>query len=160
MFQLKVDSSDLRGLIDRYQSSLNDLRPFLAGDATDIVYREIRRAFETEGYGTWPPLSPAYARWKARVRPGKGMLRFNDAYYRAATTPRSRGSRYQVTNKSLRIGVREEQFPGRYPLVHELGSSRVPARPVFGLVGDRIREPIGEAFRDYLVRTTRRRGRR
>ena len=152
MIKIRVNTSRARQRIRRVQRGLRNLRPFFADEATDVVYREIEQVFDSEGYGTWPPLSPAYAARKRRERPGKSILRYNDAYFRAATTPRGQGSIHEVRGRSLRIGVRSDEFPEQYPARHEEGSGRLPARPVFELARPRLRGPIQRAFRAYFAK--------
>lgn len=45
---------------------------------------EVRQSYESEidpDGGAWPALSPKYAEYKDRVRPGKAMLHFDDALF-------------------------------------------------------------------------------
>ena len=152
MLKITVNTSRARQRIRRVQRGLRNLRPFFADEASDVVYREIEQAFDSEGYGTWQPLSPGYAARKRRERPGKGILRYDDNYFRAATSRAAQGSVHQVTGRSLRIGVRSDAFTEQYPARHEEGGGRLPARPVFGLVRPRLRGPIRRAFRAYFAR--------
>ena len=50
-----------------------------------IVAEAADNIFASEGRGGWPQLSEAYARWKARNYPGKGILELTGAYRSAAT---------------------------------------------------------------------------
>ena len=152
MVDFSVDTSALRRRIARRRKQIKDLRPFFAGEATDIIYAEIRRAFLSRGYGSWSPLSPAYAIRKAKERPGKGLLRYDDTYFKAATKKSAFGSVYRVSRRGLVIDVNENLFPGEYPALHEEGTSRLPARPVFGLVRPRVRRDVRRALGNYLFR--------
>ena len=53
------------------------LAPMVAEAAADV--------FASQGRGGWAQLSPAYARWKERNFPGKGILDLTGAYISAAT---------------------------------------------------------------------------
>ena len=152
MVDIRIDTTRARQKLSRFQDSLRHLRPFFESEVAPIIYREIRRVFETEGYGTWPPLSSAYAAPKRIDRPGKGLLRYDDTYFQAATTRGSFGNVEVYTSDELRIGIDPNAFVGGYPAVHEEGSGRIPARPVFGLAGPRVRPEIVRAFRSYFRR--------
>ena len=156
MIRLEVRANQFEAELTRVQKSLRQLRPFFAGEATLIAYDELRQVFLSQGYGSWPPLSARYASYKRRVRPGKSLLRFNDVYFRAATTRYAQGSDYQVSQRGLRVGVDPLEFRGGYPALHETGSGRLPARPVFSLAAPRVEARISEAFGGYVFRRIRR----
>jgi len=164
MFGLSLDASSVLRRIESYRERLRQLRPFFAGVASDIIYDELKDVFRTEGYGSWPPLSPRYAAWKRSQVGNKSILRFYDTYFDSATSQTGRGSVHHIRDNSLTIGVDERKFPGRYPLVHELGSGNIPARPVFDLARPKIVEPVSRAFCKYFFNEDaggpRRRGRR
>ena len=153
MIRLTVNTSRAQQRVQRIQDRLRNLRPFFADEASDVVYDELREVFDSEGYGTWPPLSAGYAAKKRQLRPGKSILRFDDTYFRSATSRGGQGSLHIVTNRSLRIGVRPERFASQYPAAHEEGRGRLPARPVFELARPRLREPIRRAFQAYFARS-------
>ena len=77
--------------IERLSENLTDgfdwssLAPLIAEAADNI--------FASEGRGAWPQLSEAYARWKAKNYPGKGILELTGAYRTAVTQI---GSAYNV----------------------------------------------------------------
>ena len=75
------DLADEIGEIDERLNSL-DLK-----DLVPVIVDEVVRVFETEGYGQWPALSPAYKEWKAANYPGQPILRLMDKYFSAATQP-------------------------------------------------------------------------
>lgn len=150
MISINIDTSALLSGLARQRKTLRNLRPFFANEATDSIYAEVRKVFATQGYGRWAPLSPAYARRKARLRPGKTILRYDDNYFKAATSRNSRGSVYQVSDTGMTLGVNPTAFPGRYPLLHEIGTSRLPARSVFEIARSRLRKPLRRAFDDYF----------
>ena len=64
--------------IERLSENLTDgfdwesLAPIVAEAAADV--------FASQGRGGWAQLSPAYARWKEKHYPGKGILELTGAY--------------------------------------------------------------------------------
>lgn len=152
---LQLNSNRFRRRLDRIRQVLNNLQPFFRSEGSRIVYNEIREAFDSEGYGAWPPLDIDYARRKQRLAPGKPILQFSGAYFRAATRQNALGSRRRVRRNSLEIGVDERRFRGGYPEFLEEGTSRMPARPVFGSAGPRVKSKIVDALCDYVFKRIR-----
>ena len=58
--------------IERLSENLTD--GFDWESLAPMVAEAADRIFASEGRGAWPQLSEAYARWKARNYPGKGIL--------------------------------------------------------------------------------------
>ena len=69
--------------IERLSENLTD--GFDWESLAPMVAEAADRIFASEGRGAWPQLSEAYARWKARNYPGKGILELTGAYRSAAT---------------------------------------------------------------------------
>jgi len=139
-FDVTPSLDDLQRFITGVEKNvLDDLREFWKEGAQPVVAQEIAKIFATEGYGRWPPLSPAYARQKAKRYPGKTILRRQDRYMQAATR-KMYGNIFEVHRDFMIWGVDlgwfAAQFGFPYPVVHERGStkSRLPARPVFELL--------------------------
>lgn len=68
--------AQLERTIDRHLDAVDDARPVWE-ELADSFVRAERRQFASEGKyasGGWAPLSPKYARWKARHYPGKPIL--------------------------------------------------------------------------------------
>lgn len=138
-----------------FGDSLRDYREFWKSQIMPLVYSEIETIFETGGRGTWAPLGTEYAAEKAVEYPGQGVLRRQDSYYEAATTPDHPGSLAEVSENELRLGIRggyfESTFGENYPAAHETGDGNLPARPVYELIAAgaafeaRITE-LGEAW--------------
>lgn len=154
MYQLDITGTPslelLKLAVERVEKNvLEDLKPFWDDVATKIVAKEIARIFATEGYGTWPALSPTYALWKNRVYPGRTILRLKNNYFRAATKKGDGGNIFVSDKDSMTWGVNlgyfRTEFGYPYPVVHESGSAamNLPARPVFGLA-----ETSGELMTD------------
>lgn len=89
----------------------------------------------------WAPLSPAYARRKARKGRGDLLLVYNG--YLASTL------RYQVSGDELMVGSDRQ-----YAAVHQFGNpdQNIPARPFIGLSAD-DRTDILEILNEHLART-------
>ena len=69
--------------IERLSENLTD--GFDWESLAPMVQKRRRTFSHHEGRGGWPQLSPAYARWKERNFPGKGILELTGAYRSAAT---------------------------------------------------------------------------
>ena len=113
-----------------------------------MVAEAADRIFASEGHGGWPQLSEAYARWKARNFPDKGLLELTGAYRNAATQIGAPGNVITTTENSLTYGVEGLD----YALFHESGTNRLPARPVFDLLAEdeELFRAVTEAFSEHI----------
>ena len=113
-----------------------------------IVAEAADNIFASEGRGGWPQLSEAYARWKARNFPGKGILDLTGAYRNAATQIGAPNNVITTTENSLTYGVEGLD----YPVYHETGTDRMPARPVFDLLAEdeELSRAVTEAFSEHI----------
>ena len=126
------------------------------GSLAPIVAEAADRIFASEGRGKWPQLSRAYAAWKEKNYPGKGILELTGAYRNAATQIGAPGNVVEVGDDHLTYGV--EGFDPNYPLFHEdpREGSRLPARPVFELLEEdedlsrEVKETIEEHINQKL----------
>lgn len=95
---------------------LNDLARLIAplsgtdiGDILEQVTNPVREAlrewFESEGDGSWEPLSPTYAAWKSQHFPGKGINRATDVLFKSMTGDGD-GSILSVSGNKLTLGSR------------------------------------------------------
>ena len=138
-----ADLADNIGEIDERLNSLdlNDLVP--------VIVEEVVRVFETEGYGQWPALSPAYKEWKAANYPGQPILRLMDKYFSAATQPGNPNNFIDLDDNRIEYGVDGLDHP-RY---HEDGTSKTPARPVFGLLeeSETFQQVVTEALDQIVI---------
>lgn len=124
-WRVTVDAHDAERRIRRLSLMLSDLRPFWPL-VVPVFTGWLRRQFETEGEfagSRWAPLSPAYAAWKSKVRPGKSLLVFDGTMRRAASNPiRS------ATPRTLTLSIEDDKLG-----YHQEGGTNLPARPlVFG----------------------------
>lgn len=137
---------------------INDLSDFWEGWARKIVVEEIARIFATEGYGTWAPLSERYKLSKARLYPGRLMLRATNRYFHASTRKGMGGNVYVSTPSQMEWGVDPGYFEGvagyPYPYVLEKGDTKgsTPARPVYALLAQsqQLHNNLVSGLNDYL----------
>ncbi len=132
-FEVGDTARRLRGLA----VAMTDLRPFWPL-ARGIVIDWIRRNYESQGAWSgdpWSALSPTYARWKARVRPGKPLLVFDGGLKRAVLAPRVE---YRPHEMVLTVVSPIAAF-------HQLGTYRMRPRPP-------IPKRIPGAAKDELLR--------
>lgn len=142
--RLIVEIGELsEGLIDDFDWS--SLAPIVA-EAAD-------RIFVSEGRGKWPQLSRAYAAWKEQNYPGKGILELTGAYRNAATQIGAPGNVVEVGDDHLTYGVEGLE----YPVFHESGTERMPARPVFELLeeDEELSRDVKETIEEHINRKLR-----
>ena len=148
MIQIEIDLLKLQGFLNELETNLTDYTRLWSDFIAPLVIGEISEVFETEGRGEWPPLHPQYAAAKEITHPGKTILRREDNYIQAATSTSHPGniSRFSPTEMVWGVdgGYFEAAYGENYPEDHELGTERLPARPVFDLilVGGRLDENI------------------
>ena len=125
-----------------------------------VVAAEVARIFVTQGYGSWAPLSENYAIRKAKIRPFSTILRLTDEYFQAATQVGHSKNIMRANNKSLIYGV--GGFSPNYPLFHEIGTAKMPARPVWDKLAKSqpLQEKIVLAFRKQLHKNLEKEGAR
>ena len=113
-----------------------------------IVAEAADRIFASEGRGKWPQLSRAYAAWKEKNYPGKGILELTGAYRNAATQIGAPGNVVEVGDDHLTYGVEGLE----YPVFHESGTERMPARPVFELLeeDEELSRDVKEAIEEHI----------
>ena len=134
----------IRGLDQRLQ----DHRRFWTDFVVPVhVIAEIDDIFDTGGRGLWADLDPIYAARKSQAFPGKDILRRDDTYFKAATTPSHPNSFLEVSPTELVLGVSGLG----YPAFHEEGAENLSARPVYELIaaGERFEERISQLGEKY-----------
>ena len=132
--------------IERLSENLTD--GFDWESLAPTVAEAVDNIFASEGRGQWPQLSEAYARWKAKNFPGKGILELTGAYRNAATQIGSPHNVITTTENSLTYGVEGLD----YPVFHESGTDRMPARPVFDLLAEDedLSSNVKEALSEHI----------
>ena len=151
----------LKGRLGSLRDKLSDLSSFFQRRVRRRAIGHVRRAFETQGYGTWAALRPSTIRRKrAKGTLDRGILRDDLHYFRAATG-RGRGNLNQVSPRRYRYGVDGDYFENRfgynYPLAHEQGRGRLPRRPVFSLVANNedFQRDVTTSARRYVAEVIR-----
>ena len=125
-------------ILDDVNDEVSDHRSFFRQEAVPAVRREVRKIFNTRGYGRWTPLSRLTILRKGHDR----QLIDTRRYFRDATqTPR-----LTISRSRLVYGV---DTP--YADYHEEGTRYIPARPVFFLLAQNVQ------FQRRLVRRRERR---
>lgn len=121
---VEVDDADVMEMFAGIRTRVADVTPAWEVFAS-VFAREEEMLFDTQGAsaGTpWDPLSPPYASWKTRVRPGEPTLVFDGDL------------RDSLTNRPLAI----ERLHANYAEVgtddetagfHQYGTKHMPARP-------------------------------
>src|SRR5580765_3894261 len=107
--------------------AVNDWRPYWA-DIAAVFYISESARFSSGGFGTWPPLSDGYARWKAKHYPGRPILVRTGALQESLTSRTGAGAIYEESPLELNLGT---NIP--YAKYHQTGTSKMPARPPEGL---------------------------
>lgn len=118
----------------RFQDRGDDFSPMFESLAEDFYSIE-RAQFASEGRfasAGWAPLSSAYAARKARLHPGKTILRATDALFESLTG--GAGSTRRITNDEMYLAG------AAHGIFHQRGTRRMPRRrPVELRIQDRNR---------------------
>lgn len=122
---------------------LADFRP-LAAMIDPIFYGWMGERMDSEGRGSWEPLSPSYAAAKAARYPGKPILQASGAMYDGLTADRSKYSVHRITVDSGEWGT-----DAPYARYHQDGTGRMPQREII-LVDTDLRVGILEAMRVHM----------
>ena len=96
--------------IGNIDARLQDHTRFWRDYVSPFTYGEIDDIFESEGRGQWADLDPLYAIQKSRDFPGKGILRRDGTYFKAATRPNHPGSIAAFSPTELVLGVSGDVF--------------------------------------------------
>lgn len=150
MTLLSFDGAGLRPvsiMLERWEHNLGDATPAFAAMAAYQKTVVNKRQFDEEGSvetGKWSPLSPPYARWKARVRPGRPVLVF-DGMLRRDMTLTSQGV-YDVWGKGMRVGT---DLP--YAKYHQNGTPGMPARPLIGPARRQDTREFGKLLQRWII---------
>lgn len=125
----------------RFADGVEDIRDPLEEIADDFFEVE-QRLFDSEGstgeHGTWAPLSPRYAAWKANNFPGRRLL-VAENRMKQSLTSRTGDSVREIDPLELRLGTRIRSRSGfPYPAAHQTGTSKMPRRrPIDVAEGDK-----------------------
>ena len=126
----KMSSKPNLSQLDKWAENLNNNIPgdtkSLFKDLSKETSKEVKKVFETEGYGRW-----AKARKKRNPRlplliDTKKMIRASTAYTKASS----------IEDNKLIYGLDLSDFAEEYPKKHEEGLGNVPKRSIWGLVAN------------------------
>jgi phage gpG-like protein len=134
-------------MLVRWQHNIDDATPAFEAMAQYQTKTVNARQFEEQGSvetGKWSPLSPPYARWKARVRPGRPILVFDGDLRREMTVP-GKGV-YQVWRSGMTVGSDLE-----YAKYHQNGTPGMPARPLIGKPRKADTRHMGKILQRFIV---------
>jgi hypothetical protein len=138
-----ADVGDLQRRLRGFAAQMLNLRPFWP-IAFRLGRRWIKEQLDSQGgWGgdPWEPLSPGYAAYKARVKPGKPMLWFDGDLRKAAFSPQRVTS---ATEAELRIVERKAAW-------HQEGTSKMPARPIIPVpLPTEAQDELRDAFADWV----------
>ncbi|UGL61897.1 hypothetical protein SEA_EASTWEST_13 [Arthrobacter phage EastWest] len=115
--------------LDRFAEHLQDAEPAFQAIADYQIRVVNARQFTQQGTaevgGRWAPLSPPYARYKQKRRPGRPILVFDGDLRDSLIRPGA--GVYEIWDKGFVIGTAVE-----YAIYHQQGTPTMPARPVLG----------------------------
>lgn len=144
--------------LSRLRADIADWSPFWRDEFAPFFYRWVQQDFVLEGGGSgasWAELSPAYAAWKRRHFPGRGILVREGALKASLAGPDAPQAIFRTTATALEIGT---AVP--YGIYHQAPrrGSRLPQRPPLR-VNDAFMRVVGKSLQVYVQQTwARRRG--
>ena len=143
MVEIKINERGLQRQFLRYEKAIGDFRPFFDNEGRDILQAEFHRAFETRGFGQWAPLRERTLANKRRLgQPADPLVATGELRRSLTSLEGIRRTRFTLTFQS----------PVPYSIYHELGTQRMPARPVFRTVVEDGRRKFAVGLRRYLQR--------
>ncbi|HET8942291.1 MAG TPA: phage virion morphogenesis protein [Rudaea sp.] len=137
---ITVDDAQVRALFGRLMEFGENAVVDAGRDIGEYMLRATRARADREAAPDgvpWVPLSPKYAKRKARKRPGAGMLHFDNFML---------GSRlaYQTGPDFVDIGT-----SAKYGATQQFGRGSIPARPWLGASDDDVHELV-QILQDHL----------
>ena len=141
MVEVKINERGLQRQFQRYEKTIGDFRPFFDNEGRNILQSEFQRAFETRGFGQWAPL-------RERTLSNKRRLgQPSDPLVATGELKRSLTSLEGIVRTKFTLTFRS---PVPYSIYHELGTQRMPARPVFRTIVEDGRRKFAVGLRRYL----------
>ena len=135
-------------MLERWQHNLGDTTEAFEAMAQYQVKTVNKRQFDEQGTvetgGRWAPLSPRYARFKARVRPGRPLLVFDGDLRREMTVPEK--GIYDVWRTGMTVGT---DLP--HAQYHQNGTPNMPARPIMGTPRRQDTREFGKILQRWIV---------
>lgn len=133
--------------LSRYRTDIADWRPFWTQYFAPAFYQNVLQDFVLEGGGSgqsWAPLSTAYAIWKSRQFPGRGILVRSGVLKASLMGPDAPAAVFRATDTSLELGT---SVP--YGIYHQMGTSRMPQRPPLRLT-PAFMETMGRSMQKFV----------
>lgn len=138
--------------VESYVSDFRNMFPLIAKE----FYAIEKSQFDSQGAkgssGKWAPLSPVYAKYKAKAFPGQPTLHATRSLYDSMTSPDALDSIFRIDAREMTIGTQREGARA-----HQRGTSRMPARPIIAMT-ESDKRGIQKAIQANLVQFTRRLG--
>lgn len=128
--------------LQNVEGRLEDFRP-LGEQLEPVIYGRFGRWLSAEGEGTWQPLSPGYAAWKAKKYPGRRIMVQTGALAESLT---DRNGQFSVRRVDRRGGEWGTRVP--YAQFHDKGTKRAPKRRII-IITTAFRKDIVDVMRDY-----------
>lgn len=152
-FSAEVDGVEtLNRGFNRVEHFISDFRSIWPAVAQEF-YAIQEEQFGSEGAhgasGKWAPLSPVYAKYKAKAFPGALILQAERGLYESLTSPDAPDSIFRMTEDELTTGTQREGAQA-----HQRGSGRMPARPPIALT-EADKRRMQKAIQSRLVAFTR-----
>lgn len=138
--------------LEKWAALVQDWRPVFR-EARGAFFASEAQHFATEGRstgGAFAALSPAYARRKRRLYPGRPILTASGRLRDVLTGARSDGAISRITRDEFVQGVRGNVSGARY---HDSGTRYMPRRRPLRLVSDPRRQGFGRNLLQIMQRT-------
>ena len=143
MLEYTARTEGVRRNLARISRGLSDFRPFFDTEGRKILQSELERVFRSRGYGAWPALA-------ARTRQNKARLGYPaDPLVATGSLRRSVTALDGIRRTRFTLAM-TYQVP--YAQFHETGTTRMPARPIFGSVVTNSRSRFVESLSNYISR--------
>jgi phage gpG-like protein len=116
---------------ERAGASAADFGKHIFPELVPVLEDAVSRQFDAEGTGpsagAWAQLAPAYEAWKSGAHPGQPILVATGALREALTVDGSTHALRDYSSTQFNYGTQGLE----YASFHQLGTSRMPARPPF-----------------------------
>lgn len=140
---VRIDGDEaLNRVLDGWTRKIEDWQPAwrqIVLDHRETSMLQFVGDGRVDGLSRYAPLSPRYARWKARRYPGRPILTASGRLQRETT-----GAKTTLTKTRLEIRI-----PTPYAIFHQRGTSKMPARPVLRLAQNRAQQ---DRWLDIIVK--------
>ena len=155
-FSASVDGvPEFERAFNRVEGALTDFRfvwPSLAAQFYEIEREQFASQGAHGASGSWAPLSPAYAKYKAIAFAGQPILRATTSLYESLTSSGGHDSVLRMDAQELTIGTQREGATA-----HQRGTPKMPARPPISLT-EADKRRLQKAIQLPLVQFIRRQG--